>query len=320
MNRESQETPVRVGDDAVTRCGLVVADDALGLVGNTPLVRLGGLGAANAVIWAKAEFMNPAGSVKDRTALAMIVEAERAGLLRPGATVIEATSGNTGISLAMICAVRRYRCVLVMPQDMSMERRLVLKAYGAEVQLTGPEHGMMGAVQRANALRAEIAGAFTPSQFENTANPRVHEEMTAREILEQTGGRVSAFVAGVGTGGTVTGVGRALKRVLGPQVQVVGVEPAGSPVLSGGTPGNHGIPGLGAGFVPAILDNAVLDQIVRVHDVTAQKMAERLAREYGLLVGVSSGANVAAAADVSNRVGKGLVVTVLCDSGERYLF
>ena len=303
-----------------TQSGLRVAADVLGLVGNTPLVRLTGIGKRGVEVLAKAEFLNPAGSVKDRTALAMILDAEQKGILKPGSTVIEATSGNTGISLAMIAAVRRYRCILVMPEDMSVERRLVLKAYGAEVELTPPGSGMRGAVTRALELVATVEDAFIPSQFENAANPWAHEATTALEIIEQTAGSVVAFVAGVGTGGTVTGVGRVLKRNLGAHVRIVGVEPAASPVLTGGTPGTHGIQGLGAGFVPDTLDETLLDQVIRVHDLTALRMADRLAREFGLLVGPSSGANVAAAVDVASRLSEGCVVTVLCDSGERYLF
>lgn len=299
---------------------LRAADDVLGLIAATPLVRLARLSPeGGGTVWAKAEFLNPAGSVKDRPALGMVVAAERDGQLSPGATLIEATSGNTGISLAMIAAVRGYRCVLVMPEDMSLERRYVLRAYGAEIVLTPAQGGMGGAVRRALELLDETPGAFMPSQFENPANPESHERGTAVEILEQTGREVAAFVAGVGTGGTLTGVGRVLKRELAGKVKIVAVEPASSAVLSGKAPGMHGIQGLGAGFVPTILDRAVIDEVITVSDVAAERMARRLAREEGLLVGPSSGANVHAAVEVARSVG-GKVVTILCDSGERYLF
>src|SRR5690349_9072301 len=305
----------------VTPGGLRVADDALALIANTPLVRLGRVGpAGGATVWAKAEFMNPAGSVKDRPALSMILDAERSGTLKQGATIVEATSGNTGISLAMIAAVRGYRCVLVMPEDMSLERRYILRAYGADIVLTPAAEGMTGAVTRARQLLAETPSAFMPSQFSNPANPRAHEEGTAVEILEQTGGEVRAFVAGVGTGGSVTGVGRVLRAKLGSKVTIVAVEPAQSAVLGGKPAGMHGIQGLGAGFVPEIVDRKVIDRVVEVSDVAAERMARRLAREEGLLVGPSSGANVHVACEIAAEVGSGNVVTILCDSGERYLF
>jgi cysteine synthase A len=267
----------------------------------------------------KLEVKNPGGSVKDRPALAMIETAEKAGELGPGTVVVEATSGNTGISLAMIAAVRGYRCILVMPEDMSLERRYVLRAYGAEIVLTAAEEGMAGAVERAQQITRETLGAFMPRQFENPANPDVHERTTAREILAAVGDDLVAFVAGVGTGGTITGVGRVLKRER-PQVRVVAVEPAASAVLSGGPGGMHGIQGIGAGFVPDILDRAIIDRVMTVSDVAAERMATRLAREEGLLVGPSSGANVHAACEVASTMHRGVVVTILCDTGERYLF
>jgi cysteine synthase A len=267
----------------------------------------------------KLEVKNPGGSVKDRPALAMIEAAERAGAIAAGAVIVEATSGNTGISLAMIAAVRGYRCVLVMPEDMSLERRYVLRAYGAEIVLTPADQGMAGAVGRARQIAQQTAGAFMPRQFENEANPEAHERTTAREILNAVGEDLVAFVAGVGTGGTITGVGRVLKREK-PAVQVVAVEPSASAVLSGKPAGMHGIQGIGAGFVPDILDRAVIDRVVAVTDVAAERMAVRLAREEGLLVGPSSGANVHAASDVASELPRGVVVTVLCDTGERYLF
>jgi len=310
-----------LGNVRRTASGYCVADDALGLVAGTPLVRLPRLSPTGAAeVYAKCEFLNPGGSVKDRPALAMIVDAEDRGLLPSGSTIIEATSGNTGISLAMIAAVRGHRCVLVMPEDMSMERRLILKAYGAEVELTPAQRGMAGAVARARELVQKTPGAFMPSQFENIANPESHVAGTALEILEQTGGEVAAFVCGIGTGGTFTGVGRVLRRELGKAVKLVAVEPAASPVLSGGAPALHGIQGLGAGFIPDLLDRDLIDEIIQVSDVSAEKMARQLAVREALLVGPSSGANVAAAIEVARALPGGKVVTVLCDSGERYLF
>jgi cysteine synthase A len=317
------KTPKTSGSGAsrVTPSGLRVADDALALIANTPLVRLGRVApAGGATVWAKAELLNPAGSVKDRPALSMILEAERAGKLGEGATIVEATSGNTGISLAMIAAVRGYRCVLVMPEDMSLERRYILRAYGADIVLTSATDGMTGAVARARQVLEETPGAFMPSQFANPANPLAHERGTALEILEQTGGEIAAFVSGVGTGGTITGVGRTLREKLGKNVTIIAVEPTASAVLSGKPAGMHGIQGLGAGFVPEILERNLLDRVVEVSDVAAERMARRLAREEGLLVGPSSGANVHVACELAAELGKGNVVTILCDSGERYLF
>ncbi|MGC4092062.1 MAG: cysteine synthase A [Polyangiaceae bacterium] len=309
-----------ISESRFTSSGLRVAADALALIALTPLVGLRRVAAAGTSVLAKAEFMNPAGSVKDRPALSMVLAAERSGELKRDATIIEATSGNTGISLAMIAAVRGYRCMLVMPEDMSLERRHILRAYGADIVLTPAADGMSGAVSRAQALLAETPGAFMPSQFINPANPDSHEVGTAREILEQTDGKIAALVAGVGTGGTITGIGRVLRRELGQKVRIVAVEPANSAVLSGKSPGMHGIQGLGAGFVPKILDRSLIDEVVEVTDVAAERMARRLAREEGLLVGPSSGANVHAACEVATRVGGGNVVTILCDSGERYLY
>lgn len=317
----SQSTPAgQSASSRITKSGLRVADDALALIANTPLVRLARVSGEGATVWAKCEFVNPAGSVKDRPALSMILAAEHTGALRPGATLVEATSGNTGISLAMIAAVRGYRCILVMPEDMSLERRYILRAYGADIVLTPAGDGMSGAVQRAAEILRETDGAFMPSQFKNLDNPRSHEEGTALEILDQTGGELDAFVAGVGTGGTITGVGRVLREKLGKNVSLVAVEPAASAVLSGKPAGMHGIQGLGAGFVPELLDRKLLDKVIQVTDVAAERMVRRLAREEGLLVGPSSGANVHAACEVAASLGKGNVVTVLCDSGERYLF
>lgn len=297
-----------------------IAENVLDLVGRTPMVRLSRIAREGVDLCGKLEAQNPAGSVKDRTALSMVLAAERDGRLVREATLVEATSGNTGISLAMIAAVRGYRCVLVMPEDMSLERRYMLRAYGAEIVLTSASDGMQGAVERAEDLVRKTPGAVMLKQFENPANPQIHAETTAREILEQTGGKLDAFVAGVGTGGTITGVGRVLKREL-PKVKIIAVEPAASPVLSGGSPGLHGIQGLGAGFVPKVLDRSVIDQIVTVGDLAADRMTQRLAQEEGILLGPSSGANVHASVEVSKTLERGArVVTVLCDSGERYLF
>jgi cysteine synthase len=299
----------------------IAVDDAAELIGRTPLVRLARISPADgATIYAKLESQNPGGSIKDRPASAMIAAAEREGQIRAGATIIEATSGNTGISLAMIAAARGYRCVLVMPEDMSVERRYVLRAYGADIQLTPAEQGMAGAVDRARELVKATPNSFMPRQFENPENPNSHWRTTGVEIWEQTGGEIDAFVAGVGTGGTITGVGRLLREKCGERVQIVAVEPAGSAVLSGGAAGMHGIQGLGAGFVPPILDRTLLSRIIAVPDVAAERMARRIAREQGLLVGPSSGANVHAAVEVAKKLKGGKVVTILCDSGERYLF
>lgn len=294
----------------------------LDLVGDTPIVELRRIAPRGTTVLAKLESKNPSGSVKDRPALAMIEAAEAAGELSSGSVIVEATSGNTGIALAMIAAVRGYRCVLVMPEDMSVERRRVLRAYGAEIVITAADGGMSGAVAEASRIAARTERAFMPKQFDNSANPKAHELTTAREILSSVPD-LAAFVAGVGTGGTLTGVGRVLEREC-PHVRIVAVEPAKSAVLSGGAPGLHAIQGLGAGFVPNVLDRDVIDEILTVTDVAADKMARRLAREEGLLVGPSSGANVHAACEVASRLhaegAHGPVVTILCDAGERYLF
>ena len=293
-----------------------ILGSVLELIGNTPLVELRRIGAGGARVLVKVEAKNPSGSVKDRPALAMVEAAEKRGDLREGSVVVEATSGNTGIALAMIAAVRGYRCILVMPEDMSVERRRILRAYGAEIVITSAEEGMAGAVAEAEAIVARTEHAFMPRQFDNEANPEAHVRTTAREILDAVPD-LAAFVAGVGTGGTITGVGRVL-RAERPDVKVVAVEPLRSAVLSGGEPGLHGIQGLGAGFVPKIFDPSLVHEVVAVSDIAADKMARRLAREEGFLVGPSSGANVHVACEVATRV-KGTVVTVLCDSGERYL-
>ncbi|UCH29914.1 MAG: cysteine synthase A [Myxococcales bacterium] len=297
-----------------------IYDGALDLIGRTPLVRLSRItGDKGAEICGKLESNNVAGSVKDRPALSMILAAEAEGELGTGSTVVEATSGNTGISLAMICAVRGYRCVIVMPEDMSEARRHLLKSYGAEVVLTSAEDGMAGAVEQAERILSTTPGALMCGQFENPANPDVHEKTTAEEIWEATGGEVDVFVAGVGTGGTLTGVGRVFKA-RNPEIRVIAVEPRASAVLSGGKPGLHGIQGLGAGFIPDVLDTDLIDDVITVTDLAAERMTKRLAREEGLLLGPSAGANVHAALEMSRKMKSGQrVVTILCDGGERYL-
>jgi cysteine synthase A len=297
-----------------------IAETVVDVVGGTPLVRLNRVVPSSAArVLAKMESLNPGGSVKDRIAVAMIEEAERDGRLKPGATIVEPTSGNTGIGLAMVAAARGYRLILTMPEDMSLERRQLLARFGADLRLTPAIEGMTGAVFAAQELLREHPEYFMPQQFENPANPAVHERTTAREILAQTGGEIDAFVAGVGTGGTITGVGHVLKREL-EGVLVVGVEPARSPVLQGGRPRPHAIQGIGASFVPGVLDRNVMDRILTVQDHEAVAMTGRLAREEGLLVGISSGANVVAAGRIAAELGPGrTVVTVLCDTGERYL-
>lgn len=291
------------------------------LIGSTPLLRLERFGAhLNAEICAKLEYFNPAGSVKDRVGLALLRDAEERGVIAPGATIIEPTSGNTGIGLAMTCAVRGYRLVLTMPETMSIERRKLLAAYGAEIVLTPGADGMSGAIAKAEELHRLTPGSFVPGQFDNPANARAHYESTGPEIWEDTGGEVDIFVATVGTGGTFTGTARYLKE-RNPALRAVAVEPAGSPVLSGGKPGAHGIQGIGAGFVPKVLDVSLIDEVVRVADGDAIASAKELARAEGVLVGISSGAALWAARQLAERpenAGKRIVV-VLPDTGERYL-
>ncbi len=292
------------------------------LIGGTPLVRLSRLSeGTDATILGKLESANPAGSVKDRIGLAMVQAAEREGLLTPGVSVIvEPTSGNTGIALAFVCAARGYKCILTMPESMSMERRALLKAYGADLVLTPATEGMRGAIARAQEIAAETPGSFIPQQFENPANPEVHERTTAEEIWADTDGSVDIFVAGVGTGGSITGVGHALKAKK-PGVQIIAVEPVDSPVLSGGDPAPHRIQGIGAGFVPAVLDTAVYDEIIQCTAEDAFDVARRLAKEEGVLAGISSGANVWAALQLASRPENAdkVIVTIICDTGERYL-
>jgi len=297
-----------------------IADSILDLIGGTPLVRLRRLPrAGGAVVVAKIEARNPGGSVKDRTGLAMIDDAERTGTLKPGGTIVEPTSGNTGIGLAIAAAVKGYRLILTMPEDMSVERQRLLARFGAEIHLTPAIEGMTGAVFAAQELLREHPDYFMPQQFQNPANPEIHRRTTAVEILAAVDGRLDAFVAGVGTGGTITGVGEVLKDKV-PGVQVIGVEPAKSPVLSGGRAGPHGIQGIGASFVPGVLNRAVIDRIIQVRDEDATLWSRRLAREEGILAGVSSGAAAFAACEVAAEMRpEQLVVTVLPDTGERYL-
>ena len=292
----------------------------LDLVGNTPLVRLRRvIPEGSAEVLGKMESLNPAGSIKDRIALSMIEDAEERGLLKPGDTIVEPTSGNTGVGLAMVAAVKGYRLILTMPEDMSVERRKLFGRYGARLVLTPAIEGMSGAVYAAQELVEKNPGYFMPQQFNNPANPEIHRRATAREILRATAGRLDAFVAGVGTGGTITGVGEVLKE-LDPRILVVAVEPARSPVLGGGKAGLHAIQGIGASFVPGVLNREVIDEIIAVRDDDALEMTRRLTRDEGLLVGISAGANVHASVAVARRLGAGKrVVTILPDTGERYL-
>jgi len=293
------------------------------LIGGTPLLKLTNynrLNSLGATIYGKLEYFNPAGSVKDRIAKAMIDDAEAKGILKPDSVIIEPTSGNTGIGLAAVAAARGYRIILTMPETMSIERRNLLKAYGAELVLTEGAKGMKGAIEKAHEIAAEIPHSFIPSQFTNVANPEAHRRTTGPEIWEDTDGKVDIFVAGVGTGGTVSGVGQYLKEK-NPAVRIVAVEPAGSPVLSQGTSGPHKIQGIGAGFVPDTLDTAVYDEIIAVDNEDAFDTGRTLARKEGLLVGISSGAAVWAATELAKRPeNKGkIIVALLPDTGERYL-
>lgn len=296
-----------------------VAENVLELIGQTPMVRLNRTVEPNmAEILAKLESYNPGGSVKDRICLSMIEDAERKGLIFKGSTIIEPTSGNTGIGLAMVSAVKGYRCILTMPETMSLERTYILKSYGAEVVLTPGVDGMLGSIKKAEELLKKIPNSFMPQQFKNEANPEIHRQTTAKEVWEITNGRIDAFVAGLGTGGTITGVGEVLKKK-NPRIKIVTVEPKTSAVLSGKKPGPHKIQGIGAGFIPDILNRDIIDEIIQVDDIDAFKTSKRLAKEEGLLVGISSGAAAWAAVKVAKDLGKGkLVVVVLPDTGERY--
>jgi len=296
------------------------AESALDLIGSTPVVRLRRLPErGDATIWAKLESFNPGGSVKDRICLSMIEAAEKEGKIRQGTTIVEPTSGNTGIGLAVVCAVKGYRLILTMPETMSMERRALLAAYGVDLEITPGNEGMRGAIRRAEEIVAKNANFFMPQQFTNPANPQIHRETTAREILSQVKEKIDAFVGGVGTGGTITGVGEILKKKM-KEVKIVAVEPAHSPVLSGGNAGPHKIQGIGAGFIPEVLNASIIDQIITVQDEEAAETARRLAKEEGLLVGISSGAAAFGALQVAKELGKGkTVIVVLPDTGERYL-
>jgi cysteine synthase A len=297
-----------------------IANDIIELIGNTPLVRLNRMNAGNsATIALKLEFFNPAGSVKDRIAMAMIDAAEKAGKIKPDTIILEPTSGNTGIGLAMVCAARGYKAAFVMPETMSRERKLLLKAYGAELILTPGPEGMPGAIRKAEEMAAADPRYFIPQQFENPANPDIHRKTTAEEIWRDTDGQVDIFISGVGTGGTVTGVGEVLKARK--QVRIIAVEPDASPVLSGGQRGPHPIQGIGSGFIPSIVNTKIYDETIRVKNDDALTTARRMATEEGLLVGISSGAAVWAALEVAKRpenAGK-LIVVVIPSFGERYL-
>jgi cysteine synthase len=299
-----------------------VANSILELIGETPLVKLNRIvpeGAAD--VYLKLESFNPGSSVKDRIALSMVEEAERTGKLKPGNTIVEPTSGNTGIGLAMVAAAKGYRAILIMPDTMSLERRNLLRAYGAELILTPGAEGMKGAIGKAEQLVNENEGYFMPQQFENPANPKIHRDTTGKELVAQAKqlGGIDAFVAGIGTGGTITGAGEALKEEF-PNIRIVAVEPTGSAILSGGNPGPHKIQGLGAGFVPGILNTEVYDQVVTIENDEAFEASRSVAKEEGILCGISSGAAISAAIKVAKELGKGKkVVAVLPDTGERYL-
>jgi len=297
-----------------------VARNMLDLVGNTPLVRLNRTVPQGAMVYGKLEYYNPGSSVKDRIGMNMILEGERSGRLKPGTVVIEPTSGNTGIALAWVCAVKGYRLILTMPETMSSERIKMFKALGAEMVLTAAEKGMAGAIEKANELADHFDDVFIPSQFENPANPDIHRRTTAQEIWRDTDGTVDVFIAGVGTGGTITGVGEVLKQKK-PSVNIIAVEPAQSPVLSGGQPGPHMIMGIGAGFVPKVLNRQVIDEIVTVSNEEAAVMTKRLARQEGIIAGISAGAAVHAAAVVAARkeFADKVIVVLIPDTGERYL-
>ncbi len=297
----------------------MVANNILDLIGKTPMVKLNKIvGEDDAMIVAKIESFNPGGSVKDRICLSMIEDAEKKGILKPGGVIVEPTSGNTGIGLAMVSAVKGYKCILTMPESMSLERIYILKAFGAEVILTPAIDGMKGAIKKAEEIFKNTKNSFMPQQFKNPANPEIHRKTTAKEILSSTGGKIDAFVAGVGTGGTITGVGEILKEK-NPKIKIIAVEPESSPVLSGGQPGPHKIQGIGAGFVPEVLNRKIIDEIIKVSDEDAFKTAKRICREEGIFCGISSGAAGYAALKIAKEFGKGkTIVVILPDTGERY--
>lgn len=301
------------------RGDLKLAENVLELIGNTPMVKLNKMVEPDmAQILAKVESCNPGGSVKDRICLSMIEDAEEKGEIKPGATIIEPTSGNTGIGLAMVCAVKGYKCILIMPETMSLERIFILKSYGAEVVLTAGIDGMLGSIKKAEELLKKTPNSFMPQQFKNGANPEIHKKTTAKEILDVVGEKIDAFVAGVGTGGTITGVGEVLKKE-NKEVKIVAVEPKTSAVLSGKKTGPHKIQGIGAGFIPEVLNLKIIDEIIEVDDNQAFRTSRRLAREEGLFVGISAGAATWAALKVARDLGKGKrVVVILPDTGERY--
>ncbi len=296
-----------------------IYDSILEAIGSTPMIRLNRLGKGlKAEILAKMEFMNPTCSVKDRIALFMIEEAERNGLLKPGTTIVEPTTGNTGIALSLIASLKGYKMIVVMPEFVSNERKVICETLGAKVVLTKKEDGIAGVVKKAEEILKSTPGAFMPHQFENISNPLAHEKTTGKEIIEQTGGKLDVFVAAAGTGGTISGVARALKKKV-PNAKIVIVEPASSPVLSGGCPGFHKIEGIGEGFIPKVLDTSLYDEIITVTDEQAMATSIRLAREEGILAGISSGANIFAALYIAERMKKGRIVTLLPDCALKYL-
>ncbi|NIP28693.1 MAG: cysteine synthase A [Phycisphaerae bacterium] len=297
-----------------------IFENIVAAVGNTPLVRINKLASNKATVLAKLESRNPCGSVKDRIALSMIEAAEKDGLIKADTIIVEPTSGNTGIGLAFICAAKGYKLMLTMPESMSLERRKLLLLLGADLVLTPAELGMVGAVEKAEQIVSENANAFMPQQFNNPANPQIHRDTTAQEIWADSGGKVDILVAGVGTGGTITGCGEVLKEK-NKDLKVIAVEPQDSPILSGGQPGPHKIQGIGAGFVPQVLNTDIIDEVIKVSNDDAMEMARQLAAKEGILAGISAGANVWAAVQVSNRQeaeGK-IIVTIICDTGERYI-